>query len=204
MQFSEKLKSARLSKKMTQKELASKAGIGISTIKQYELGYRKPKIENLEKISKALDIPLLDLYDLGIKEFKAIISNKLENSTLDKLASYLYVELGINIIPIGDKKYMIDFSELDSSISTFEPPKDQVLVSENYLLELKSKIDNTLLNEMNLLVESTKEFNQLIDNPVFDHLHQEKNDFPSEDEKIMLDFLKSYTSKYWKGILKDK
>ena len=43
---------------LTQKELAEKCGLATGTIQQYELGKRNPKIEQLQKISSALGVPL--------------------------------------------------------------------------------------------------------------------------------------------------
>ena len=48
---------------LTQKQLAEKCGLAPGTIQQYELGKRKPKIEQLQKIAAALNIPVEYLFD---------------------------------------------------------------------------------------------------------------------------------------------
>lgn len=48
---------------LTQKQLAEKCGLAPGTIQQYELGKRKPKIEQLQKIANALNIPVEYLFD---------------------------------------------------------------------------------------------------------------------------------------------
>ena len=43
MNFSEKIKTARLARQWSQKDLAGKSGISLRTIQNYELGTRMPK-----------------------------------------------------------------------------------------------------------------------------------------------------------------
>lgn len=59
---------------LTQAELADKAGIGRSTLAQYEAGDRNPKKDALEKIAQALDMTpaefFKEIYDEGEEESK--------------------------------------------------------------------------------------------------------------------------------------
>lgn len=59
MTVAENIRRIRKEKKLTQKQLGQLCSppIAESTIRQYELGLRHPKLENLRKISKALGIP---------------------------------------------------------------------------------------------------------------------------------------------------
>ncbi|MCI8928904.1 MAG: helix-turn-helix transcriptional regulator [Lachnospiraceae bacterium] len=59
MTVAENIKCMRKEKGLTQKQLGQLCSppIAESTIRQYELGLRHPKLENLRKISKALGIP---------------------------------------------------------------------------------------------------------------------------------------------------
>ena len=69
---------------LTQAELADKAGIGRSTLAQYEAGDRTPKRDALEKIAQALDMTpaefFNEVYDEGEDESKM----PEEIKTLDK------------------------------------------------------------------------------------------------------------------------
>lgn len=56
MTVGEKIKSARLSAGMTQKELSSKIGIDDGTLRKYESGRLNPKVETLEKIATGIGI----------------------------------------------------------------------------------------------------------------------------------------------------
>ena len=49
---------------MTQKQLAEKCSMSESTLRQYEIGYRNPKIETLIKIANALGVEYTDLAEL--------------------------------------------------------------------------------------------------------------------------------------------
>ena len=56
MDIRTQLRKARTNAGLTQKELAEKAGIAAVTIQQYERGVREPRIGQLGKIAKALNI----------------------------------------------------------------------------------------------------------------------------------------------------
>lgn len=56
------IKKIRRAKNMTQKQLGDLCGLSESMIRQYELGYRNPKIETIEKISNALSVSVDELY----------------------------------------------------------------------------------------------------------------------------------------------
>ena len=58
--------TARETAGLTQKELAKKSGIALSSLRRYEADLRQPTIRILEKIAKALNITLAML--LGIEK----------------------------------------------------------------------------------------------------------------------------------------
>lgn len=64
MTIGEKIREIRIKSGITQKQLAEKLNTSQQNLAQYENGKRKPKIETLEKISSALDIPLYELTDI--------------------------------------------------------------------------------------------------------------------------------------------
>ncbi len=55
------IKAARKAARMTQKQLAEKAGTAVGTIQQYELGKRQPRLKQLQSISEALGMSLYNL-----------------------------------------------------------------------------------------------------------------------------------------------
>ena len=60
MQFNDKLKSLRLAKGWTQKDLADKLGLAKSTISLYEIAKREPNTE--------ITIKIADIFDISIDE----------------------------------------------------------------------------------------------------------------------------------------
>ncbi len=59
----DKIKKIRLEKGLTQKQLAEKCGMYESQIRKYETGKANPKIETLQKIADALEVPIIELRD---------------------------------------------------------------------------------------------------------------------------------------------
>ncbi|WP_203623335.1 helix-turn-helix domain-containing protein [Lacticaseibacillus sp. 866-1] len=50
----DEIKEMRLARRLTQSELADRSGLSLSSIRSYELGYRKPKKESVDAIMFAL------------------------------------------------------------------------------------------------------------------------------------------------------
>lgn len=76
MTIGERIKQVRTKKGLTQKQLGSISGTSEITIRQYELGKRQPRLEQLRRIADALGISLdlllskdeANLYDIGVSE----------------------------------------------------------------------------------------------------------------------------------------
>ncbi len=56
-----KIKELLYLKRMSQSDLARKAGINVQVVSNWITGFRKPKLENLQKLAKALDTTVEDL-----------------------------------------------------------------------------------------------------------------------------------------------
>lgn len=110
MTIGEKIKSARLSKKLTQKQLGKLCGMADSAIRRYELGGANPKIETLQKIADALGMPLSEFNDnlMEIPDFK----NDIYGSTIKSMI-YLIKE-GPCCIPKAKSDKLL--KELESCI----------------------------------------------------------------------------------------
>lgn len=74
MTTGEKIRTLRKELGLSQKQLAEKSGIIETTIRKYESGAQNPKLNNLQRLATALDIPLNDLlFPDGIdREFEMI------------------------------------------------------------------------------------------------------------------------------------
>ncbi len=62
LRLGKRIRSLRVSEKISQEELAFKAGISTTYLGQIERAEKSPTVEMLEKISKALDISLYELF----------------------------------------------------------------------------------------------------------------------------------------------
>lgn len=70
MNTGELIRKYRMDKGMKQVELAEKTGIVVSTIRQYELGLRKPKIDRIKEIADALGVPFDCLLEFDTEKCK--------------------------------------------------------------------------------------------------------------------------------------
>lgn len=61
IQIGSKIKDARLSKHISQKDMAERLGLSVSTYSNYENNYREPKLETIEKICEILGITIEEL-----------------------------------------------------------------------------------------------------------------------------------------------
>lgn len=79
MNIGEKIKSIRLEKKLTQKDIALKSEIAEITIRKIESGKNNPTINTVLKIARALDVnPNIFLFDDDeeIEKFEVFKSNR--------------------------------------------------------------------------------------------------------------------------------
>ena len=94
MSVGENIRRLRNEKGLTQKKLGSLCNptISESTIRKYELGILNPKIETLQKIAKALEVPVSEIDNLDILLDKTI--SYFDNMTSKKtLINKYYDEL---------------------------------------------------------------------------------------------------------------
>lgn len=81
----QKIKRMRLEKGLTQKDLAALLGTSQQNLAQYEKDKRRPKIETVRKIAKALDVYIGDLIDdWSIYPNKDIMSDLESNAATEK------------------------------------------------------------------------------------------------------------------------
>lgn len=68
LKLGEHIRTIRVSKKITQEQLANEIGAEISQISRIERGIISTSISNLHNISRVLDIPLKELLDFSAEE----------------------------------------------------------------------------------------------------------------------------------------
>ncbi len=57
------IKSIRIKKKLTQKQLAEKVGVSVKTISHWENGYSAPNISGITKLKKSLGVSYDELFE---------------------------------------------------------------------------------------------------------------------------------------------
>lgn len=96
MDVGHKIKELRMMKSLTQKELGQRMGISQQQIAQYENGKLNPKIETLQKIADALEVP------------RNLLFENLDNTEKSELVKLdlinLIKSLNLEITDITDKK----------------------------------------------------------------------------------------------------
>ncbi len=87
-----RIQELRKSKKLTQEELAEKIGIGTPNISYFETGRFSPAIETLERIAKALDVEIYELYMFNPLKSAEEIRTELEKAIYsdEKILRMLY------------------------------------------------------------------------------------------------------------------
>ncbi|MCH3963006.1 MAG: helix-turn-helix domain-containing protein [Clostridium sp.] len=81
MDIGTKIKKIRESKNLTQKQLAEKIGVTPVTITRYENNNRKPSIETLNKMAKALNVTINDLAGERDTITKKVLKHLISNGT---------------------------------------------------------------------------------------------------------------------------
>lgn len=118
MTVGERIKKIRLEKCMTQKEVAEKCGINDANIRKYESGRQNPKIETVEKIAKALDVPITQLLPYQIKADHN--AKSIEDMTEEERKEYMQKS-------IEDMKKV--FKAFEKPLEELQEVKQQLLLS---------------------------------------------------------------------------
>lgn len=67
-----RISKIRKSKKISQVELAESVGVKQATISRIEKGVNKPSLDVIDKIAEALNVTILELFDLPILEARLL------------------------------------------------------------------------------------------------------------------------------------
>ena len=91
--FGKKIKSIRRARDITQEKLADLSGLSLQYIGEIERGRRNPSLTSVEQLSKALDIPMAELFSLeefrlAPDELKAILIRQIETADEDRLRTF--------------------------------------------------------------------------------------------------------------------
>ena len=101
MTIGERIRTARKRAGLTQAQLSEKSGVAAISIHQYEAGKRKPRLEQLIRISSALNIDMIDLTGLEseMSEYRIVLT---EAGSLSDSKSYNVREI-YNLLSDNEK-----------------------------------------------------------------------------------------------------
>lgn len=110
--FGDKLKKLRLSKNMTQKEVASAMGISQQAYGQYESGNRRPKIDTIVRIADALCVDIdsfvgaeavsSERVQIAKRAAAYVRENYMDEKTIEAIKSVLAKGDRVELIPVKD------------------------------------------------------------------------------------------------------
>lgn len=113
----ERIRSARKKMGMTQKQLGQACGIDEANIRKYETDRQNPKLETLQKIADALDVPWMTL-----------IAGKEDETMTQEKARTLYRAGGLRLWEIGNR-YRVSDEQDGVETLLFETGNPAVAVS---------------------------------------------------------------------------
>lgn len=103
MAIGEQIKILRKQQRLTQKQLAEKAGIAEITIRQYEAGKYNPKINALSKLCIAFDCKITDLIDEDSKKYYRMFDDEKVTEKTDYDHSYSFASSEEEFNKLQDK-----------------------------------------------------------------------------------------------------
>lgn len=140
MYIGEKIKKHRSVKKITQEELAEKAGISKNALWNYENDKRSPSIDVIDNIADALDIPLSELLNIKFDKYYNFDSTIILGLTYDILeeiynGSYVKdsVQLTAREFMNSDKYFIEELRDIfkDIVLIRIEKLKNRILNKDN-------------------------------------------------------------------------
>lgn len=90
MKFNERLRAIRKEKRLTQAELAEKAGIAVNSVRLYEAGARLPKLDTIARMAVAMGLTANDLMAGQWGKFDGIFLSDEEFQQDDREAQLIY------------------------------------------------------------------------------------------------------------------
>ena len=106
-EIGEMIRVRRLSREMSQEELAKLCGVSPSTISMYEMGRRRPKDAIVEALADAFNVPI---WSILYKENEVIPVSEEEGTP--KTSEARRVSAGIDRMPPDVRKKMMEYMEM--------------------------------------------------------------------------------------------
>ena len=132
-----KIKEIRKQKGLTQKQLGDLCGIADSNIRKYENGKQNPKIETLQKIAAALDVPLAEITE-------TIINDEIDNISYTSGLELFRTFIEFDIFPYEQDRKNEILNMIDLEIKKGIDVEDR----DAYYFDLEAKFSHMILNDL--------------------------------------------------------
>ena len=164
MKIGEKIKGVRRLLNISQEDLSDQVGVSLKTVQRWEAGVRSPRVQELQKLSKVLNIPVGELAN------EDNVSDVDITSIVKGVSSPEYLEKGVNYSEqsvFSDMEYWGDVVERASGVAMRRNKQEIAGVIKMLNLALNSLVTITKLldvadkNKMSPLIdEEIQKINQ--------------------------------------------
>lgn len=146
IQIGSKMKDARISQHISQKDMAKRLGLTVSTYSNYENNYREPKLEVIENVCKILGITIEELMNTPaynpeqrVARFATLNNNEIPDITKCKFAMPVQTPL-----PCDESEPQLQTSskQLTSHINRKNIILDTTIAEDNIINILLKKLEN--------------------------------------------------------------
>lgn len=171
MAVNERIRKMRISKKMTQHEVAERCGMLDSAVRRCEAGNTNLKPETIMRLAKALDVSVAYLLDFSDEEEKLVLNyeqmmlnaeQKYDNPKFDKedieslidickqlIEPFITIALAREALPIRNEKYRVQLEQMkeyeNQKVEDIKEYK-KMKAEEMKIKEKEREQDNKLLN----------------------------------------------------------
>lgn len=176
MTLGERIRQARKKKGMTQKQLGEVSSTSETTVKQYERGVRQPRLDQLQRIAAALEVPVL--YFTG--EYPDI-----ETAKEDMRRGKAERKILKNVYPIIEALYgkhetrLVEGQWMSMEVSVFGEGADAITIGEDDIEIITAAVEALTIS----LVENFKR-------PAEDRINEIREELSSDRTR---DFVLGYT-----------
>lgn len=154
-----KIKEIRKEQGITQKQLANLTGLSEISIRKYENGDRNPKIENVKKIAKALNVDVFTIVnfkefggdnwnDINVDKLSEITGKLYSDSNSEEKESQIFARINFSIFEVLDfviKLYPNKSEEIVNFLKSDEWEQFNTNIHDEYEKILKNLIDKNII-----------------------------------------------------------
>lgn len=191
MTIGENIRRIRKEKGLTQKELGNLCNLADSAIRRYELGGANPKLETVEKIAQALDVPIREIMEnLTLQEHKK--TNEYRKLELFCNARDSILSILANLYGNAERKEMYGGS-VDPYYVIGEGTEKFFLQEKD--IDILLTATNSNISSIVEILKDTRSEIEIIEEYITEFGESFKNEFNGEYGKLYEEFLRNQYKK---------